>query len=589
VVRKLVELSLEKATTARAAAPSAIDMDNVEDLDTEANPQELLMSSMTSEGAVERAQRELVVPWVRHAWDVFRNVLDTLRNIPRMEACYQWVAFKAFEFCVSFNRTTEFRKLCDTMRKHLTHWRSDIQKADQSEQDSRSVLNTLERHMRTRFQQLQHCAELSMWSEGFRTVEDIYGLIRMAPEDPDDTLMAQYYEQLAVIFWKSDDLLFHAYAMLQQYQVVSSMPLPSDPTVAAAQKKAAQHLANRLLCAALCVPLFADATTEDERFFRVDFDRDKKDRLARLLNFNETPSRDSLLAMLGHMGLSKNVSSDLSALQHNLESKFHPLDLVKSVKPSLQLLCKEDSGMQQYVAPLEKLTLYRLLMQLTEVYSFLTMDFFEGLVAPLTLSGEELELEVARGCRAQLLKVRLDHCGRCIRLGAESMESGHMRTQLSALAAALGDIVPKLPKDGAAASSAALFEDKCGKVFELARQSEDGTLAENQKRLQEIEDRNRQAAREAEVKKREVSLSTCCCRCVFGLFGSAHTSRLSDWPPMPVGLLCGVRYNAKAVCRLSGGVTPRCPLYSFSLQFECFTHSLLFTESRRGGARACPP
>ena len=43
-------------------------------------------------------------------------------------------------------------------------------------------------------------------------------------------------------------------------------------------------------------------------------------------------------------------------------------------------------------------------------------------------------------------------------------------------------------------------------MFDLARQSEDGTLAENQKRLQEIEDRNQQAAREAEVKKREVRL-----------------------------------------------------------------------------------
>mgnify|MGYP005993049787 CR=1 FL=1 len=506
-MRKLVELSLEKATSARAAAPTTVDLNDVEDLETEANPQELLMSSMTSEGAAERAQRELVVPWVRHAWDIFRNTLDTLRNIPRMEACYQWVAFKAFEFCVSFNRTTEFRKLCDTMRKHLNHWRNDVQK-DQAEQDSKSVLSTLERHMRTRFRQLQHCAELSMWSEGFRTVEDIYGLIRMAPEDPADARMAQYYEQLAVIFWKSDDLLFHAYATLQQYQVVSSMPLPDKAEDAAAQKKAAQQLANRLLCAALCVPLFADATTEDERFFRVDFDRDKKDRLARLLNFNETPSRDALLAMLGHMGLSKVVSAELSALQVNLEGKFHPLELVKSVKPSLDMLSQDGSTMQQYVAPMEKLTLYRLLMQLTEVYSFLTMDFFEGLVAPLTLSGEELELEVARGCRAQLLKVRLDHCGRCIRLGAESMESGRMRTQLSALAAALGDIVPMLPKDGAAASSAALFDDKCTKVFDLARQSEDGTLAENQKRLQEIEDRNRQAAREAEVKKREVSL--CC-------------------------------------------------------------------------------
>jgi translation initiation factor 3 subunit A len=479
----------------------------VEDLETEVNPQELLMSSMTSEGAAERAQRELVVPWVRHAWDVFRNTLDSLRSTPKLESCYQWVAFKAFEFCVSFNRTTEFRKLCDTMRKHLTHWRNDFQKWDESEVDSRFTLANLERHMRTRFQQLKHCAELAMWSEGVRTVEDIFALIQLAPEEPSADLMAQYFEQLAVIFWKSDDLLFHAYATLQQYRVVISIP-SVDPT-------AAQHLANRLLCAALCVPLFADATTEDERFFHVDFDRDKKDRLARLLNFNETPSRDTLLIMLGHMGLAKAVSPQLSALQQNLESKFHPLDLVDSVKPALEILSAEGSDMVQYVNPLEKLTLYRLLMQLTEVYSFLTMDFFEGLVKPLTLSGEELELEVARGCRAQLLKVRLDHCGRCIRLGAESMESGRMRSQLSALATALSDIVPQLPMDSIASSSAAMFDIKRTKVFDFARQSEDGTLAENLQRLKEIEQRREQQAREIEVKKRQVSFmcQLVCCAC----------------------------------------------------------------------------
>jgi len=48
-------------------------------------------------------------------------VLDILRNNSRLEALYAMTAAKAFQFCLTYKRTTEFRRLCDILRNHLAN------------------------------------------------------------------------------------------------------------------------------------------------------------------------------------------------------------------------------------------------------------------------------------------------------------------------------------------------------------------------------------------------------------------------------------------------------------------------------------
>ncbi len=50
-----------------------------------------------------------------------RNVLDILRNNSRLEALYAMGANRAFQFCLHYKRTTEFRRLCDILRNHLSN------------------------------------------------------------------------------------------------------------------------------------------------------------------------------------------------------------------------------------------------------------------------------------------------------------------------------------------------------------------------------------------------------------------------------------------------------------------------------------
>lgn len=69
----------------------------------------------------DRVDREHVTPWFKFLWETYRTVLDILRNNARLEALYAMTAARAFQFCLTYKRTTEFRRLCDILRNHLAN------------------------------------------------------------------------------------------------------------------------------------------------------------------------------------------------------------------------------------------------------------------------------------------------------------------------------------------------------------------------------------------------------------------------------------------------------------------------------------
>ncbi len=140
--------------------------------------------------------------------------------------------------------------------------------------------DTLQRHLDTRFYQLNASVELELWQEAFRSVEDIHNLLTVAKKSPRPAMMANYYDKLTRIFLTSGNALYHAAAWSRYYFVVRNMGGKSDEELA--------QLAGLVLISALAVPVSATDGEEAES-------RTKSSRLTALLGLSKPPTRASLL------------------------------------------------------------------------------------------------------------------------------------------------------------------------------------------------------------------------------------------------------------------------------------------------------
>ena len=53
--------------------------------------------------------------------------------------------------------------------------------------------------------------------EAFKAVEDVYGLMQLSKRQPKPQVMANYYQKVALVFWKAENYLFHACTLNRLY------------------------------------------------------------------------------------------------------------------------------------------------------------------------------------------------------------------------------------------------------------------------------------------------------------------------------------------------------------------------------------
>ena len=73
----------------------------------------------------------------------------------------------------------------------------------------------------------------------------------------------------------------------------------------------------------------------------------------------------------------------------NLEKRFQPLDLVKAMMPSLDF-CRKHERLGQYVKPISRLAVLRLLRQLAKIYHTVKISHLLELFHGLDVEPEEV-------------------------------------------------------------------------------------------------------------------------------------------------------------------------------------------------------
>ncbi|KAG4025745.1 hypothetical protein MFRU_051g00100 [Monilinia fructicola] len=421
VLKKFIELAEEKVKDAQAKADevqSTLDTTaataSVDDLEATETPESILLSTVSGEQSRDRTDRAIVTPWLKFLWETYRTVLDILRNNARLEIMYQSTAMQAFDFCQKYTRKTEFRRLCELLRNHV---QTAAKYSAQMHAINLNDPDTLQRHLETRFQQLNVAVELELWQEAFRSVEDIHTLLSLSKRPPKNVMMANYYEKLTRIFLVGENYLFHAAAWSRYYNLLRQ----SAQMVAAGQSKKSDNpatseadlskAASFVLLSALAIPVIS---TSRSRGALVDIDEQKKNknsRLTHLLGMAQAPTRAVLFKDAMSKGLLKRARPEIRELYNILEVDFHPLSICQKISPILSQI-GADAEMEKYVLPLQQVILTRLFQQLSQVYETVDLNFVENLAKfpePFQVTRETIEKFIMNGNKKGDLAIRMDH------------------------------------------------------------------------------------------------------------------------------------------------------------------------------------
>ncbi|KAJ3552544.1 hypothetical protein NM688_g4097 [Phlebia brevispora] len=400
VINRFLQLADAKVQEAQEKADKAVAVE-VDDLEASETPESILLGAVSGDQTKDRTDRALVTPWLKFLWESYRTALETLKNNARLEVIYQQIAQQAFRFCLKHQRKVEFRRLCETLRLHL----SNVAKyAHQPHAINLSDPETLQHHLDTRFAQLNTSVELELWQEAFRSVEDVHNLLTMAKKAPRPAMMANYYEKLTKIFLMSGNALYHAAAWGRYYSIVTAIGGKSEDEM--------RRLAGQVLISALAVPVGSKAVegaAEDSK--------GKNTRLTALLGLNKTPTRAGLLRDALSRNVLKLSPEPIKTLYTILEVTFDPLTLCTSIAPLFSTLAS-DASYAPYLPLLQHAVLSRLLSQLSQVYSSIKISNLLDLVAPLrdesteghnVFDEEQLEAYIMRCARRGELGVLINH------------------------------------------------------------------------------------------------------------------------------------------------------------------------------------
>ncbi|XP_029962267.1 eukaryotic translation initiation factor 3 subunit A [Salarias fasciatus] len=446
VVRAYLKLAEEKTETAKEESQQMV-LD-IEDLDNIQTPESVLLSAVSGEDTQDRTDRLLLTPWVKFLWESYRQCLDLLRNNSKVERLYHDIAQQAFKFCLQYTRKAEFRKLCDNLRMHL----GQIQR--HHNQSTAINLNNPESqsmHLETRLVQLDSAISMELWQEAFKAVEDIHGLFALSKKPPKPQLMANYYNKVSTVFWKSGNALFHSCTLHRLYHL--SREMRKNLT-----QEEMQRMSTRVLLATLSIPITPERT-DIARLLDMDgIIVEKHRRLATLLGLQSPPTRQSLINDMVRFNLLQYVVPEVKELYNWLEVDFHPLKLSGRVTKVLNWVrdqAEKEPDLQQYVPHLQNNTILRLLQQVAQIYQSIEFSRLASLVP--FVDAFQLERSIVDAARHCDLQVRIDHSSRTLSFGSDlnystkedapvgpflqNMPSEQIRNQLTAMSASLAKAI----------------------------------------------------------------------------------------------------------------------------------------------------
>jgi len=422
VVRQYLAMAEAKAEAAREESQALTVSDDVDDLDNMQTPESILMSAVSSADTQDRTDRVVLLPWIKFLWESYRQCLDLLKNNARTERLYHDIAYQAFQFCINYNRKTEFRKLCEILHQHLESIKKQQSQISlQAPHQQQNIVNLSNpesqgMHLETRLVQLDSAIQMELWQEAYRATDDIkkFNLMNLSKKPLKPQLMANYYQKLSLVFWKANCPLFHAAALFRLFNLTRELRKNITP-------EDVQKMASKVVAATLSIP-FPPTRCEIDKLVDTEENviENHQRNLSSLLDLNAViPTRASLIRDLKRMGILQLALPTLQDLYQYLEVEFHPLLLTSRVAKCIEVIENDEACLElrQYINALKDVTVIRVLKEISQVYQ--SIECSRVLELCRFVDSIKLEHMVVSAARRNDLQVRIDQRRKCFYFGTE--------------------------------------------------------------------------------------------------------------------------------------------------------------------------
>ncbi|KRY90444.1 Eukaryotic translation initiation factor 3 subunit A, partial [Trichinella pseudospiralis] len=328
-------------------------------------------------------------PWLRFLWESYKHCLDLLSNNQHVEILYHIVLERAFYYCLNYRRKSEFCELGNIMMYHQ-------QLAEQSHDDELSV----------RLSKLETI-------EACNCIANIQNLIALSGCYPKTAEYAVYMEKAAMVFWKSNNIVLHAAALLQEF----SLRKQADIAWSDKGNEKAVELATRILLAILSISE-ADWLSLLAKYLDANDEIDRSHWIKGFFKRPEPPSKKNLIKEMMFLGVDLYALPKLFEFYEKLQSVQNPLTIAQELQPYLRFI--EEYGnpeYQKYLDRLYSIICVKILKQLSRVYKTITM---EKLYASIPYFSEDrLERELAYASKRNVVRLRINYLKKIVEFGSE--------------------------------------------------------------------------------------------------------------------------------------------------------------------------
>ncbi|KRZ69799.1 Eukaryotic translation initiation factor 3 subunit A, partial [Trichinella papuae] len=382
-----------------------------EEFDSNEIPERLLLAMAAEEEPLGLIGHLELTPWLRFLWQSYKHCLDLLSNNQHVELLYHIVLERAFYYCLNYRRKSEFCELGNIMMYHK-------ELAQQYHDDELSVrLSKLERivlYFRSHFVQFDVALKLQLWQASCNCIANIQNLIVLSGCYPKPAKFAVYLEKAAMVFWKSNNIVFHTAALLQEF----CMRKQADKAWFDKGNEKAVQLATRILLAILSISE-ADWLSMSAQYLDADDGIDRSHLIKSFFKRPGPPSKKNFIKEMMFLGVDLCAMPEMLEFYEKVQSVQNPLTIAQELQPYLRFI--EEYGnpeYQQYLDRLYSMICIKILKQLSRVHKTIAMEKLYGLIP--YFSEDRLERELVYASRRNVVHLRMNYLKKIVEFGSEN-------------------------------------------------------------------------------------------------------------------------------------------------------------------------